>query len=477
MSHMSEQAAWAEAEFGQARLKDVRRVERLMAIATRVASTPAGKVTEVFTEGADRQATYKFLSNPKVDTAAIRKAAHVAGARRCAEEPFAFVPIDQSSLTITDMLCAKQLGSVGYGANKSRGIQVMTALVVSPDGTPQGLAGQCYWSRQARQKTPERQKAWDRRKKPTKDKETQYWIDGLDQAKAAFADGAPNARCWPQLDRGGDNWPVLQHALELDVWITVRASHDRRLVVQPGDRRRRYLRETVEQQDPLGDFLLEVPPGPHRTARTATMQVRAVAVTLDLKDHRTSRHHSVPMWAVHTRELERPPSGEARIEWLLLTRYPVHDLVDAQTVVFGYSMRWRIEGFHYAWKSGGCQIEDTQLGDFDTIVRWASILSSVAVRIQRLMYLSRHQPDLPATVELTQAEIDAVIFVREPNGYQLGDVPTIGQVVEWIAREGGYTGKSSGGPPGARVIARGLDRLAAVIRKFSRATDGGKEIG
>ena len=33
----------------------------------------------------------------------------------------------------------------------------------------------------------------------------------------------------------------------------------------------------------------------------------------------------------------------------------------------------------------------------------------------------------------------------------------------WIAELGGYTGKSSGGPPGATVLRRGLDRLHTAV--------------
>jgi hypothetical protein len=38
-------------------------------------------------------------------------------------------------------------------------------------------------------------------------------------------------------------------------------------------------------------------------------------------------------------------------------------------------------------------------------------------------------------------------------------VPTIAQATRWIADLGGFTGKSSGGPPGSITIGRGLERL------------------
>jgi hypothetical protein len=51
---------------------------------------------------------------------------------------------------------------------------------------------------------------------------------------------------------------------------------------------------------------------------------------------------------------------------------------------------------------------------------------------------------------------------------------TIGAAVEWIARLGGYTGKSSGGPPGAITIGRGLERLKDYVEgaRAMRALEG-----
>lgn len=59
-----------------------------------------------------------------------------------------------------------------------------------------------------------------------------------------------------------------------------------------------------------------------------------------------------------------------------------------------------------------------------------------------------------------QEVIDAAEVATVQRKWKLGQVLPIGEVVQWIAQVGGYTGKSSGGPPGALVLARGLKRLA-----------------
>jgi hypothetical protein len=255
----------------------------------------------------------------------------------------------------------------------------------------------------------------------------------------------------------------------------VRASWDRRLVSPQGEPQR-FLWETVRREDPLGDFLLYVPERPGRRERTAVMQLRSCKVTLELRDKRTRKRFPLQVYAVHARELGAP-RGEKPLEWMLLTTRPVHDVHDAYEVVSGYAQRWRIEEFHRTWKTGACNVEATQLRAADHVIRWAVILASVAMRIQRLIHLSRSQPDAPATLEFTQPEIDAVIAAAHPKGYKAGDVPRLVDVVRWIAQEGGYTGRSSGGPPGATVLTRGMERLQVLFRLFTEraATNGGKK--
>ena len=108
------------------------------------------------------------------------------------------------------------------------------------------------------------------------------------------------------------------------------------------------------------------------------------------------------------------------------------------------------------------------MGDLEHIERWVVLHTSVAMRLLRLTYLARHAPELPATAELSRAEIRATIALHEPEGVRANALPPIGRVVMWLAKLGGYTGKSSGGPPGFIVIARGLNEIRPVARLIER---------
>jgi len=143
---------------------------------------------------------------------------------------------------------------------------------------------------------------------------------------------------------------------------------------------------------------------------------------------------------------------------------PVHDFAAAMTVVHAYTRRWRVEDFHHAWKSGVCDIERSQLRSLSAFRRWATIAAAVASRAERLKTTSRSNPDVPALSELSRFEIDAAILLSETKRFKKGADLTLEQAVRLIADIGGYTGKSSGGPPGVKVIARGLIEVLAGAR-------------
>lgn len=146
----------------------------------------------------------------------------------------------------------------------------------------------------------------------------------------------------------------------------------------------------------------------------------------------------------------------------MLTNRPVWTFAQALKVVDGYTHRWRIEEFHKTWKTGACNVEGMQLHCSESAIRWATILSAVAARVERLKYLSRTEPNTPADAELLPHEIKALVVLHHRTAKHcdsLARTLTIGEAVLWIAQLGGYTGKSSGGPPGTITITRGLEYL------------------
>ncbi len=67
--------------------------------------------------------------------------------RRCADFEWVYVPIDGSSLALRDPFSTRGTGAVGTLTAGGRGLQVMTAIAVSPGGVGLGLCGQHFLAR------------------------------------------------------------------------------------------------------------------------------------------------------------------------------------------------------------------------------------------------------------------------------------------------------------------------------------------
>jgi hypothetical protein len=450
--------SWALEEFGRADIEDHRWRRRLVCMATRVARRPAGRVTEAFTDDAERQGAYGLLECDAVGAGGVATSMFDACARRAAGEAFVFCPVDGTSLTLADHEGTKGFGSVGARAKGARGLKVINAMVLSPDGVPLGIGSQRWWVRQKRRRKHREQL------RPSQ-KEVQHWLDAMDQVRRGMAKEAPGTRCWFQLDREGDAWPMLLAAGVDNHWFTVRSCHSRRVRLPGGGRS--YLRTVIAKQRVRSTYSLEVRATPKRQARTATMVVRACRMTLDFRDKRTQRRFPMEVNVVQALERGTTPAGEKPIEWTLLTNHPLRTTKDLAEVIFGYSMRWRIEELHRTWKSGACRVEQTQLRTTSAVIKWATILIAVAARIERIKHLAREKPDLPATDEFTPLEIKATILLRFGKKARpaAATAPTVADVTLWIAQLGGYTGRtSSKSPPGSITIARGLEDVRAAVK-------------
>lgn len=453
---ISDVETWSAEEFGSSQLGNAARVQRLIKMGAQAANSPGGKITEVFTTSGEREGAYKFLESRHINGKDIGNASHIACATRCMNEPFVFVSVDGSSLVFADPKKNKVgLGPISTKANAHRGMQVMNAIAVSKEGTPMGICGQVFWSREEKPHKP------SKKNRNFHEKETRFWFEAIQQTLEAFILARSNCIPWYQLDRGADFRELFAWAAKTDVYVTVRAAQDRRLI----DDEVKYLWQTLEEEKPMGRYEISIPGNHGRKARQATIEVNSTTVTFNVRGPMDTKDQPATLNAVYCHEVDTTPDGEEPIEWLLLTNYAVKDFGDACVVIYGYTQRWRVEEFHKTWKSI-CKIEESLLEEDSRLMKWSIILAAVAMRIERIKYLARTTPEAPASVEFTLDEIEVIATLRKPTGYKSGDMPSLGLVVRWLADLGGYVGKSSGGPPGSIVIGRGLKKVSAALELF-----------
>ena len=480
---------WAKQEFGGAFLGDERHIERLIQMATAMAQRPGGTVPDVFREPKEAKGAYRWLENERVEPADVASAAQRACAQRAQSLSLVLVPVDGSSWTFTDTKGTKGLGRIGSHTHGALGLKVMTAYALDPQGVPLGVLAQSFWTRSLTPCTvPHAQRALE-------DKESRWWpelLRGCNEAVGA-TDTAPTL--WFQMDREADQVPVLLWSVQTSrPYVTVRVDDNRNLAAYalafaPTSREAKLF-DVLETLEAVGWATIRLRATPKRKARTARVEISFTSVSLRLRELHFKRHVAdAPIGVVRVRELEGScPPGAEPIEWILYTTYPVEDLKSAWEVVRCYALRWRIERFHFATKTGAGQLPHSQLESRQAIEKWAIVQCSVAARLEHILHRSRTEPDISALEEFSRDEIDGALALLRSVGARIahapGQTPTLAITVGYIARLGGYQGPSSGGPPGLITFRRGMERVedAAVLLAALRggglhlqgASDAGK---
>lgn len=466
-----ESIRWAREEFGGVRLGDVRRRDRLVAMAACAADRPHGRVAAVFETEKEREGAYDFLESAKVDGDELVASMARATCERAAGMPFVYVPVDGTSLSVVDRAGTKDLGRLGSDRGYGRGLKVIDALAVAPDGVPLGWLALTYWARpSAAENRPPPKGSQARKSRSTDEKETRYWLETLRTSTTVLEQHG--LRAWFQLDREADNRDLLLALVECGHWWTVRARGDRSIDLDDGGVG--ALRTELKKRKLEGAYTVQIPPRPHHPGREAQLELRFGEVRLRLRDRQTNKITLTPVTVVCASEVATP-EGVEPLEWLLFTNRQLETAADGLAVVRGYAQRWRVEEAHRSWKSGACNVEETQLQSFRAVKSWATLLAATAVRIERMKRIPRTNPTARADVELTRVEVRALVILRRQHypRERVPDKPSLLQAVAWIAEIGGYAGRYSGKPPGATVLSRGLSRLTSAAELLHAAETQG----
>jgi hypothetical protein len=453
---VGEDAAWAVHEFGDAALGDQRRTDCLVRIATAVGTCPQASLPQACGDPALLKAAYRFFENDAVMPEAM-VASHVqATLGRLALVPLVIAAQDTTQLDYSSHPKTTGLGQIGNGWG--RGLLVHTTLALTPERVSLGLLAQQTWTRPV---VPPEQRV-HRRKRPLAEKESQRWCTSLAAVNAA-RQACPATRFLSVGDREADMYDLFLVPREPAVDVLVRVVRDRCLLREQPPLRKLF---AALAATPLGaTTLLDVPARDGHPARHATLDVRWRQVTLRPPSRRAGEKlPPVSVWAVWAAEAA-PPVDMPPLAWVLLTTLPVESAADALQVLDYYAARWAIEVFHKVLKSG-CAIEKRQLESLDHLQRCLVLFSVVAWRILYATMLARHLPDLPATTLLEESEWQALYCRIHHTTTLPPQVPTLAQVVRWIATLGGYLGRNGDGPPGVTVLWRGFQALAQLTAMY-----------
>lgn len=463
-SDMPAIAEWVREQLGGAKLGDARRDERFLRLVTAASRNPHGRVSEAIPAGAERQAAYDFLEHETIPAEAVTRAMSRGAARQCAKFEEVLVPLDGSSLSLTDNTGKKGFGAVGANARCGIGLKVITALALKPNGEPIGVLAQEWWARLG--KAPKKSK-----RRPLDERESQRWHNAIAQARESALEKAPNTRLHYLIDREGDASLLMQHLVREQHAFTIRANGTRNVLNTK--EKRVNVRAFLKQKAPCVSYELQLRARPHREARVARLSVRYASVKLVMRDRHTHKRETMAVSVVWALEQGvREP-----LDWMLYTTAPVTSAEEALATVQRYTHRWQVEEFHRAWKRGLCRVEETQLHSREAVIKWATILSVVAARAESLKLAARTTPEARASDYFSQDELEAIVVLKRDEKRKNEEVtdepPTLALAVRWIADLGGYIGKWSG-PPGATIIGRGLNRIEPVAQAIHALRAAGR---
>jgi hypothetical protein len=439
---------WAEAEFGNVDLGDRRLNRRLLEIARDFYARPQAQIPQACQTRARTKAAYRFFKHPSTNMDDLLEGHRKSSYQRIAEKKMVLCPQDTTSLNYSSHPATENLGPIGSKKDGIIGLIVHDTMAFSVEGTPLGLLDVQCWARDAE----EFGKKHERKQRTIEEKESYKWLRSF-QSVAEAQRQCANTVLVSMGDREADVYELFHLALQdpNGPKLVVRAEQDRLLVDGQG-----HLWPVVASQPEAGFQEIHVPRRGTIAARVARLGVRFAEVTLKAPKDK-SKYGPLKLWAVLAQEIDTPPAITP-LCWMLLTTCPVTNFDEATEKLAWYTKRWGIEIYHRTLKSG-CQIEERQLGDADTIEACLAVDMVVAWRVYHLTKLGREVPDVPCTVFCEEDEWKALTSFILKRPIVDGTPPTARDYVRMLASLGGFLGRKCDGEPGTKSIWLGQQRL------------------
>lgn len=443
-------STWAEDEVQTADLEDRRLNKRLALLLGQLGAHPQLSIPAACGGWKETMGAYRFFDNDKATFEKILAPHRDATVERMKSSPVVLLTQDTTEYDENICLGPKGLGTLKEMAKHSR--RLHPTIAFTPSRICLGVVKAAYWARDAASPRHER------RRKGVDEKESRHWLESY-QDSCALQAQMPDSLLVNLADREGDiyEWfaEYQDYAPAVRAEWIVRATQNRDLLVEP-ENAAKWLWSALDQAPVLGYTEVNVKPRPNRAARLAHITVRAATVPLKPPARVGYRLPALSINAVLARE-ETPPAGKEPLEWLLLTSLPVVSFEQATTVVAWYAVRWCIEVYFHVLKSG-CQIKRLHLETEERLRPCLALYMVIAWRVLFSLMLARTAPDMDCEIVFDPREWRAAYIVVKRCPPPLTP-PGLNEVIRLVASLGGYLGRKHDGPPGAKAMWIGLQRL------------------
>ncbi|WP_309707615.1 IS4 family transposase [Armatimonas sp.] len=439
---------WAWIEVHGAKLPDVRFKKSLAAICQKIHQQPGVSFSRACE--AKRKAGYRLVNIAEITPQDILVGHSKQTRERAKEYSFFLAASDTTSFDFTSHKACTGLGPIA-STPKSQGFLTHSVIALSPKGVPLGVLYQQSWTRTAESFGQSNQ----RRSRPESEKESQKWVKALRGVEEILQ---PEDSVLLIQDREADIVSFLQEPRRENTYLLIRSCHPRKISVKNDGNTKledgnANLWEAARCSPVVAKNTLsvKVKKGKEFTDRCAQLSIRYTHVEIIPPVYADKSKPNPVVWVVCARE-DNPPPGFDAIEWILLSTFPVTDSKTALDMVLFYTYRWLIERFHYVLKSG-LGVENLQLDDVDSLMKYLSFYSIVGWRLLYLTYLAREAPNTPANYVFTDLSIKVL------SAHSGKTISSVSDAVMAVARVGGFRPCRSAPRAGVKSLWMGLRRL------------------
>ncbi|MDP3293656.1 MAG: IS4 family transposase [Nevskia sp.] len=375
---------------------------------------------------------------------------------------------DTTSASYAHAAAARLGGTGSQREARHRGYLVHSVLLL--DATREhtlGLIEQRHWCRD----DAEYGKKHARKQRAYEDKESYQWEQASVRMAARL--GEAMARTISVCDRESDVYEYLSYKQQQGHRFILRAQSDRGV-----SQAEQTLFATLTQEaQALCCYTVDIAQRAGRRARQAKLLLRSLRVELQPPANRSRKGAPLTVNVVLAQEID-PVPGEDALRWILLTTEPVSSAEHALQVVRYYELRWRIEEYHKAWKSG-VGVERQRFQSPENLERMLVITAFLAVRLLQL----REHVDAP--VESESARSCDTVLTQEQwrvlwHSSERHPLPDTPPSLRWaclaIAKLGGFANTKRTGRPGWDTLWHGWARLQKRVEGYQIAKQMAKQM-
>jgi hypothetical protein len=480
-------ASWVEEELETIDLKDKRRNQRARIIVSQLSSI--GESSPEAAKGkstAALDALYRFVRNDAIRPSALLDPHIQSSIKRTKQYRRVVLAQDTTEVDLTKP--QRQVRGAGPLSSNSRfGFYLHPLMAYNLSGVPLGIVACHHWTREKIdcESTAEEKKK-QRNALPIEEKESFRWVEMIRRGKAIAAEN-PETEYVGVSDSESDVIEVFSEMASRrnNYHLLVRACQNRavgKCEIDGKPTSARNIADALQQAAVLFCTKVDVRARQAKTGveerarrksrvkRTASMEVRAVSVTIRMRpaasstDINVGKNQGLALNIVQAVEID-PPKGEEPITWTLITTLPIDTIEQVKDVIKTYQIRWNIEVYFMTLKSG-MGIEKLQYRELDRYLNATTFLMIIAWRVQCLTKAGRDESSSSCEMYFQSSEWKAVWLVSNVSEPLPNQPPTLGEFMITVATLGGYVNRRQQGPPGVRTMWRGMRRLATLADAY-----------